>query len=89
MANVCLHCRNFQWLSHHGDRMKYDLAWAQSEARQCQDLLSQAQYHVTRARKIDEQQQEMRRKQEEEKELLRKMKEEEEVRRRRVLPWRW
>jgi hypothetical protein len=71
--------RNFQWLSHHGDRMKYDLAWAQSEARQCQDLLSQAQYHVTRARKIDEQEQEMRRKQEEEKESLRKKKEEEEV----------
>lgn len=60
--------------------MKYDLAWAQSEGRQCQDLLSQAQYHVTRARKIDEQEQEMRRKQEEEKELLRKQKEEEEVR---------
>ncbi|CAB3985096.1 RNA polymerase-associated CTR9 homolog [Paramuricea clavata] len=70
--------RNFQWLSHHGDRMKYDLAWAQSEARQCQDLLSQAQYHVTRARKIDEQEQEMRRKQEEEKESIRKKKEEEE-----------
>ncbi|XP_028412693.1 RNA polymerase-associated protein CTR9 homolog [Dendronephthya gigantea] len=70
--------RNFQWLSHHGDRMKYDLAWAQSEARQCQDLLSQAQYHVSRARKIDEQEQEMRRKQEEEKELLRKKKEEDE-----------
>lgn len=59
--------------------MKYDLAWAQSEARQCQDLLSQAQYHVTRARKIHEQEQEMRRKQEEEKELLRRKKEEEEV----------
>ena len=59
--------------------MKYDLAWAQSEARQCQDLLSQAQYHVSRARKVDEQEQEMRRKQEQEKELLRKKKEEEEV----------
>jgi hypothetical protein len=77
---IDLFLRNFQWLSHHGDRMKYDLAWAQSEARQCQDLLSQAQYHVTRARKVDEQEQEMRRKQEEEKELLRKKKEEEEVR---------
>ena len=59
--------------------MKYDLAWAQSEARQCQDLLSQTQYHVMRARKIDEEQQGIRRKQEEEKELLRKKKEEEEV----------
>ena len=52
--NICCFSRNFQWLSHHGDRMKYDLAWAQTEARQCQDLLSQAQYHVSRARKIDE-----------------------------------
>lgn len=59
--------------------MKYDLAWAQTEARQCQDLLSQAQYHVARARKIDEKEQEMRRKQEEEREIIRKKKEEEEV----------
>jgi hypothetical protein len=28
--------------------MKYDLARAAIEARQCQDLLSQAQYHVAR-----------------------------------------
>ena len=34
--------------------MKYDLARAAIEARKCQDLLSQAQYHVARARKIDE-----------------------------------
>lgn len=59
--------------------MKYDLAWAQTEARQCQDLLSQAQYHVSRARKIDEEEQEVKRKQEEERETIRKKKEEEEV----------
>ncbi len=39
--------------------------------RQCSDLLSQAQYHVSRARKIDEEEKELRRKQEEEREALR------------------
>ncbi|CAM1324980.1 CTR9 (predicted), partial [Pycnogonum litorale] len=46
--------RYFQYLSVHGDRMKYDLAAAAAEARQCQDLLSQAQYHVARARRLDD-----------------------------------
>jgi len=45
--------------------MKYDLARAAIEARQCQDLLSQAQYHVARARKIDEEEKSLRRKQQE------------------------
>jgi RNA polymerase-associated protein CTR9 len=48
--------------------MKYDLARAAIEARQCQDLLSQAQYHVARARKIDEEERNLRRKQQEERE---------------------
>lgn len=39
--------------------------------RQCSDLLSQAQYHVARARKQDEEERELRAKQEQEKELLR------------------
>ena len=39
--------------------------------RQCSDLLSQAQYHVSRARRIDEEEKEMRKKQEEEREALR------------------
>lgn len=43
--------------------MKYDLARAAIEARQCQDLLSQAQYHVARARKIDEEERALRKKQ--------------------------
>ena len=47
----------------YGDRMKYDLARAAIEARQCQDLLSQAQYHVARARKIDEEERALRKKQ--------------------------
>jgi len=43
--------------------MKYDLARAAIEARQCQDLLSQAQYHVARAKKIDEEEKNQRKKQ--------------------------
>nr|XP_058951726.1 RNA polymerase-associated protein CTR9 homolog isoform X1 [Pocillopora verrucosa] len=70
--------RNFTWLSHHGDRLKFDLSWAGTESRHTSDLLSQAQYHVARARKVDEEEQETRRRQEEEKEMLRKKKEEEE-----------
>lgn len=38
--------------------------------RQCSDLLSQAQYHVARARKQDEEEKELRAKQEQERELL-------------------
>ena len=53
--------RYFQYLAVEGDRMKYDLARAAIEARQCQDLLSQAQYHVARARKIDEEEKSLRR----------------------------
>ncbi|KAL0116999.1 hypothetical protein PUN28_010101 [Cardiocondyla obscurior] len=43
---------------------------AESEARRCQDLLSQAQYHVARARRLDEEEKMLRRKQEEERYLL-------------------
>lgn len=63
--------RYFQYLSIHGDRMRYDVTLADIEAKQCQDLLSQAQYHVARARKMDNDEREMRRKQEEEREALR------------------
>jgi len=51
--------------------MKYDLARAAIEARQCQDLLSQAQYHVARARRIDEEERALRRRQHEEREKFR------------------
>ena len=47
--------------------------------RQCGDLLSQAQYHVARARKIDEQERELRRKQEEEREAIRQKQLQEQV----------
>lgn len=42
-----------------------------SDGRQCSDLLSQAQYHVARARKQDEEEKELRAKQEQERDLLR------------------
>lgn len=72
--------RYFSYLSKSGDKMRFDLALAASEARQCSDLLSQAQYHVARARKQDEEEKEHRAKQEQERDLLRQqiMKEQEE-----------
>jgi len=41
------------------------------DCRQCSDLLSQAQYHVARARKQDEEDKETRAKQEQERDVLR------------------
>ena len=41
VSDLQLSQRYFQWLSSHGDRMKYDLAVASVEARHCSDLLSQ------------------------------------------------
>ncbi|KAG8230222.1 hypothetical protein J437_LFUL010850 [Ladona fulva] len=61
----------FQHLSVHGDRLKYDIAVAAAEARQCKDLLSQAEYHVARARRLDEEEKQLRKKQEEEREAFR------------------
>merc|ERR1711936_193631 len=61
----------FQYLAVEGDKVKYDLGRAAVEARQCQDLLSQAQYHVARAKAIDEQEREQRKKQQMEREQFR------------------
>merc|ERR1712184_25819 len=61
----------FQYLAVEGDKQKYDLGRAAVEARQCQDLLSQAQYHVARAKAIDEQEREQRKKQQMEREQFR------------------
>jgi len=61
----------FQYLAVEGDKMKYDLARAAIEARQCQDLLSQAQYHVARAKTIDDQEKELRKRQHQERERFR------------------
>ncbi|XP_077269573.1 RNA polymerase-associated protein CTR9 homolog [Temnothorax americanus] len=66
----------FQYLSAHGDRMEQ---LAEAEARRCQDLLSQAQYHVARARRLDEEEKMLRRKQEEERQAF-KMRQTEEKR---------
>lgn len=66
----------FQYLATHGDRMEQ---LAEAEARRCQDLLSQAQYHVARARRLDEEEKMLRRKQEEERQAF-KMRQTEEQR---------
>jgi RNA polymerase-associated protein CTR9 len=71
--------RYFNYLSVHGDRLRYDVTLAGLEARQCQDLLSQAQYHVARARRVDEEEKQLRRKQEEEREAFRLKQMEEQV----------
>lgn len=60
----------FQHLSVNGDRLKYDLGAAAAEASQCRDLLSQAQYHVARARRQDDEEKALRRKQDEERQAL-------------------
>lgn len=61
--------------------MKYDVTLAGLESRQCQDLLSQAQYHVARARRLDEEERLLRRKQDEERTAF-KMRQIEEQKRR-------
>ncbi|XP_076114425.1 RNA polymerase-associated protein CTR9 homolog [Mytilus galloprovincialis] len=74
----------FSHLSTYGDRMKFDLAQAAAEARQCSDLLSQAQYHVARARKIDEADQERRQKQEEDRNAIRQKVQEQQMEKQRI-----
>lgn len=69
--------RYFTYLSVHGDKTRYNIALASIEANQCQDLLSQAQYHVSRARRIDEEERNLRTKQEQERAAFRKRQEEE------------
>ena len=60
--------------------MKFDLTYATHEAHKCSDYLSQAQHHLTRARKVDGEEKALREKMEEEKEALRTKQAEEEVR---------
>lgn len=73
--------RYFQHLSVNGDRLKYDLGAAAAEANQCRDLLSQAQYHVVRARKQDDEEKALRRKQDEERQALKQKVVEEQMKR--------
>ena len=63
--------RFFVYLSKEGDHMKFDLNFATHEARKCADYLSQAQHHVSRARKVDDEERLMRERQEKERELIR------------------
>ncbi|XP_023019050.2 RNA polymerase-associated protein CTR9 homolog [Leptinotarsa decemlineata] len=56
----------FNYLVELNDKMRYDVSLCELEARQCKDLLSQAQYHVARARRVDEEERLIRRKQDEE-----------------------
>jgi len=42
--------RYFQYLSTHGDYMKYNIKLAGIEANHCQDLVNQDDYRVVRAR---------------------------------------
>ena len=68
-------------MSVHGDKTRFNIEIAGIEANQCQDLLSQAQYHVSRARRIDEEEKSLRRKQEDERMAFKKKQEEERQRR--------
>lgn len=58
-----LSMKYFQYLVTNKDKTEL---LAEIEARRCQDLLSQAQYHVARARRLDEEEKSLRKKQQEE-----------------------
>lgn len=72
--------RFFVYLSREGDRMKFDLNFATHEARRCADYLSQAQHHLSRARRVDDEERLLREKQEREREAIRQKHVDEEVR---------
>ena len=59
--------------------MKFDLNFATHEARKCADYLSQAQHHVARARKVDDEERQLRERQEKEREIIKQKQLEEEV----------
>ncbi|KAK9885237.1 hypothetical protein WA026_010740, partial [Henosepilachna vigintioctopunctata] len=62
-----LSMKYFTYLTECEDKVKVvDVNMAMLEARQCKDLLSQAQHHVARARRADEEDRMLRRKQEDE-----------------------
>lgn len=67
----------FQFLFEHGDRTRFDTNAAQVESKVCMDLLSQAKYHVARAKTLDQAEQDNKKKQEEERLLILKRQEEE------------
>ena len=59
--------------------MKFDLNFATHEARKCADFLSQAQHHLTRARRMDDEERALKEKQEMEREELARKQQQEEV----------
>lgn len=69
--------RTFQWLAtctmHDRSRfeIKYDFKLDGIEAKKCEDLLKQTEYHLSRAKRIDEDEREMKRRQQEEREETR------------------
>ncbi|XP_050574045.1 RNA polymerase-associated protein CTR9 homolog isoform X12 [Bombus affinis] len=67
VRELALSHKYFQYLSRHGDKIRQ---LANAEAGSCQDLLSQAQYHVARARRLDEEEKIFKRKQEEERQVF-------------------
>ena len=71
--------RFFVYLSKEGERAKFDLNFATHEARKCADFLSQAQHHLSRARKVDDEERMMRESQEKARGELAKKQQEEEV----------
>lgn len=63
--------RYFLFLSTSDEQMIMDVGMVRLQVIHCHDLLSQAQYHVSRARKKDLDDREIRRKQEEQREIIR------------------
>ena len=61
---LLFHFRFFVYLSKEGDRMKFDLNFATHEARKCADCLSQAQHHLARARRVDNEERSLKERQE-------------------------
>ena len=59
--------------------MKFDLNFATHEARKCADYLSQAQHHLARARRVDDEERSLKERQEREREALRQKQLQDEV----------
>lgn len=59
--------------------MRFDINFATHESRKCADYLSQAQHHLTRARRLDDQERSIKERQEKEREALRNKQQQEDV----------
>ncbi len=59
--------------------MRFDINFATHESRKCADYLSQAQHHVARARRLDDQERSIKERQEKEREALRSKQQQEDV----------